>query len=179
MCTVTFLPLGKKDFILTSNRDIPYSRERALPPREYMEDGVKLWYPKDGKAGGTWFGTSERDRVICLLNGGFKYHTSRGSYRISRGIIVKDLLKAADFLAAVDSINLDGVEPFTTVIVEWNDKTVLRQLVWDGAEKHLATLPLRPISGLRLPYTILKSEKCGKNGSRSGKKPTILPKRIF
>lgn len=144
MCTVTFLPIANDGFILTSNRDIPYSRERALQPKEYIEDGVKLWYPKDGKAGGTWFGTSEMNRAICLLNGGFKYHTSRGSYRISRGIIVKDLLRAEDFLTAVNNINLDGVEPFTTVIVEWNGKTVLRQLVWDGVDKHLERLSLQP-----------------------------------
>lgn len=144
MCTVTFLPIGNNDFILTSNRDVPYSRERALPPKEYVKDGVKLWYPKDGKAGGTWFGYSEHNRLICLLNGGFEYHTSRSYYRMSRGIIVKDLLLAGNFLSVVEEKNLVGVEPFTTVIVEWKSEIVLRQLVWDGREKHLVKLPLKP-----------------------------------
>ena len=89
MCTVTFLPLSKTDFILTSSRDIPFSREKASHPKQYVEDGVKLWYPKDGKAGGSWIGTSSKNRLICLLNGGYVYHKPLTSYKKSRGLIVK------------------------------------------------------------------------------------------
>ncbi len=37
MCTVTYLPLGNNDFILTSNRDEQPSRE-TLEPKEYLEE---------------------------------------------------------------------------------------------------------------------------------------------
>ena len=40
MCTVTFLPLGNTDFILTSNRDEQRLRE-TLPPKIYEEDGIE------------------------------------------------------------------------------------------------------------------------------------------
>ena len=96
MCTVTYIPLGNSDFILTSSRDIPFARKKAAHPKKTTEDGVELYYPKDGKAGGTWIGTSAKNRLICLLNGGFKYHTSREKYTKSRGLIVKELLKADD-----------------------------------------------------------------------------------
>ena len=69
MCTVTYLPLGDHNFILTSNRDVAPKRE-TTPPKEYNEVGVKLTYPKDKLAGGTWIGVSEKKRLICLLNGG-------------------------------------------------------------------------------------------------------------
>ena len=77
MCTVTYLPLKGNDFILTSSRDVPFSREKALHPQEFIEEGIKLWYPKDGKAGGSWIGLSSKNRLICLLNGAFEYHTSK------------------------------------------------------------------------------------------------------
>ena len=82
MCTVTYLPLGNNDFILTSNRDEDPKR-KTIPPKEYLEDGVKLTYPKDELAGGTWIGLSEKSRLICLLNGGFTKHSREESYRMS------------------------------------------------------------------------------------------------
>ena len=88
MCTVTYLPLGNNDFILTSNRDEQPSRE-TIPPQEYVEDGVVLTYPKDVLAGGTWIGLSSKKRLICLLNGGFESYERESSYKMSRGVIVK------------------------------------------------------------------------------------------
>ena len=140
MCTVTYLPLGNSDFILTSSRDVPFARERALPPKKYIEDDVEIQYPKDGKAGGTWIGTSAKNRLICLLNGGFEYHTSRASYKKSRGIIVKDLLKVDDIHKGLEEIDLQGVEQFTLTIVDWNNSLELIELVWDGEVKHIKTL---------------------------------------
>ncbi len=136
MCTVTYIPLGKSDFILTSSRDIPFSRKKAEHPRKKNEDGVDLWYPKDGKAGGTWIGTSDKKRLICLLNGGFEYHTSRLTYKKSRGLIVKELLKANDIRQGLDAVDLLGVEQFTLTIVDWNHSLELLEFVWDGVNKH-------------------------------------------
>ena len=73
MCTVTYFPLGKNDFILTSNRDETPFR-KTIPPKKYLENGVELTYPKDELAGGTWIGTSSKNRLVCVLNGAFIKH---------------------------------------------------------------------------------------------------------
>ncbi len=144
MCTVSYLPLGNSDFILTSSRDVPYARERAEHPKKYTEDGIELWYPKDGKAGGTWIGTSSKNRLICLLNGGFEYHTSLSYYKKSRGLIVKELLKVDNIRRGFEEIDLDGVEQFTLTIVDWNQTLELIEFVWDGKQKHTKTMPQEP-----------------------------------
>jgi len=144
MCTVTYLPLGEADFILTSNRDVPFAREKATPPQTIKEDGVQLTYPKDGKAGGTWIGLSDKKRLICLLNGGFEYHTSRNHYKKSRGLILKDLLKTPDLIHTLNSVDLNEIEQFTLVIVDWQSRLQLYEFVWDGVNKHLQKLPQAP-----------------------------------
>ena len=144
MCTVTFLPLNNDDFILTSSRDVPFSRKKAAFPKAFIEDGIELFYPKDVEAGGTWIGSSDKKRLICLLNGGFQNHKQKESYAKSRGIIVKDLLKADDISLACNEIDLENVEPFTMVIVEWNHHLFLFEFVWDGEQKHLRILPKEP-----------------------------------
>ena len=144
MCTVTFLPVNKDDFVLTSSRDVPFSRKKASFPKTHLEDGVALFYPKDGEAGGTWIGSSDKKRLICLLNGGFKNHKQKESYGKSRGIIVKDLLKTEDISKACKEIDLENVEPFTVVIVEWDFHLFLFEFVWDGEVKHLNILPNEP-----------------------------------
>jgi len=144
MCTVTYIPLGKNDFILTSSRDVPFSRERATQPKKYIEESTELYYPKDGKGGGTWIGTSSKNRLICLLNGGFQYHTSRAEYEKSRGLIVKELLKIDDIRKGLNNISLLNVEQFTLTVVDWNETLELLEFVWDGKEKHLKIMPQEP-----------------------------------
>lgn len=144
MCTVTYIPLGNSDFILTSSRDIPFSREKASHPQKMMEDGVELYYPKDGKAGGTWIGSSDKKRLICLLNGGFEYHTSRTNYAKSRGLIVKELLKADDLYKGFQKVDLENVEQFTLTIVDWHKELELIEFVWDGTKKHIKLMLQEP-----------------------------------
>jgi hypothetical protein len=143
MCTVTFIPKSLDGFILTSNRDEAPSR-RTIQPKVYTVNGVELLFPKDEVAGGTWFGLSSKKRLICLLNGGFTAHEREDSYRMSRGGIVTDLLISEDVLAAIDTYNLDGVEPFTVILVDWKKGLVLFELVWDGSISHLSEKPLAP-----------------------------------
>ena len=144
MCTVTYIPLGNSDFVLTSSRDIPFARKKAEHPKKTTEDGVELYYPKDGKAGGTWIGSSSKNRLICLLNGGFEYHTSRTKYAKSRGLIVKELLKVDDIRKGLNEVDLQDVEQFTLTIVDWNSELELIELVWDGTTKHLKLMPQKP-----------------------------------
>lgn len=141
MCTVTYLPFGEKSFVLTSSRDVPYVREAALAPKEYVEDGVSLTYPKDGQAGGTWIGVSSKSRLLCLLNGGFKNHVPKNKYGLSRGLVVKNLLKEENIFQALKNVDLSEIEPFTLVVVDWSSDIELAEFVWTGEEGHLTNLP--------------------------------------
>jgi len=143
MCTVTIIPKGKNDFILTSNRDEAPNRT-SIPPDIYSVKNTKMMFPKDELAGGTWIGVSDKNRLICLLNGGFICHERKADYRMSRGLVVNDLLASENIITAINKYNLDDIEPFTLVIVDWNTDLKLYELVWDGTKKHFRTLPLEP-----------------------------------
>ncbi|WP_130287661.1 NRDE family protein [Aquimarina brevivitae] len=139
MCTVTLIPTNHQDFILTSNRDEAPVRQ-TIPPRIYDEDGVKMLYPKDALAGGTWIGISEHDSLICLLNGGFVNHRRKPGYKKSRGIVVKDLLKKPDLHLGLQSYDFTGIEPFTIIAVSWKSALSFYELVWDGSKAHFKKL---------------------------------------
>ena len=143
MCTVTLMPFSSKNFVLTSNRDEAPGRE-TLAPEVYTEKGVKMAFPKDVVAGGTWLGISERNRLINLLNGGFKNHVRKPPYRLSRGVVVKELLAAEDFVKATEEFNFLDIEPFTLIVVEWQNELTFAEFVWDGGQKHLKNLPIAP-----------------------------------
>ncbi len=100
MCTVTYLPIGNDQFILTSNRDESPMR-KTIAPKKYDEQGIALVYPKDELAGGTWIGLSEKNRLVCLLNGGFEIHERKGPYAMSRGLIVRKILSAENSVTCV------------------------------------------------------------------------------
>jgi hypothetical protein len=137
MCTVTFLPLSYTDFILTSNRDEQRLRG-TLPPKIYEEDGVEMLFPKDKVAGGTWIGLSSKKRLVCVLNGGFQKHKKKENYSKSRGLIAKELLKENSLQPYLENLNLLGVEPFTMIVVDWNNNELnLIEVVWDEHEKHI------------------------------------------
>lgn len=139
MCTVTFVSKENGDFILTSNRDeIP--QRKTIPPKVVFESNTNLLYPKDAVAGGTWIGVSDKKRAVNLLNGGFEPHERKASYRLSRGVVVKDLLVANDVVDAIENYDFQGVEPFTIILVEWRDSLKLYTLVWDEKQKHFESL---------------------------------------
>lgn len=134
VCTVTYLPLGNHNFVLTSNRD-------ETPTRAAIElrhnDDKKLLYPREPKAGGTWICASAAERLVCLLNGAFEKHQHRPPYRRSRGLVVLDFFEyenAAQFLQMYD---FQGIEPFTMVIWE---RGALAELRWDEEQAHFRQL---------------------------------------
>tara|TARA_R110002050_G_scaffold284675_1_gene433981 strand:- start:40 stop:789 length:750 start_codon:yes stop_codon:yes gene_type:complete len=143
MCTVTIIPKGDKDFVLTSNRDEAPSRI-ALAPDFYTIEHTRLLYPKDECSGGTWIGLSDKNRLVCLLNGGFELHQRKETYRLSRGVVVKDFLISHTITTVMQSYNLEDIEPFTMVIVDWNSELKFYELIWDGSEKYISKLPLEP-----------------------------------
>ena len=143
MCTVTLIPKGKNDFVLTSNRDEAPNRV-SLAPEVYSIQNTKLLFPKDEMSGGTWIGISEKNRLICVLNGGNEKHDRKPEYRLSRGVVAKDFMLSDNIETAIDTYNLHDIEPFTIVIVDWNTTLRFFELVWNGNEKQCTELPLEP-----------------------------------
>jgi len=129
--------------MLISNRDEAVNR-KTIPPKEYVDNGVSLVYPKDIVAGGTWIGASSKNRLLCLLNGAFVKHDRKSSYKKSRGIIVKELLEVNDVFAEIEQYDFNEIEPFTLLIVDWNSDLKLIELIWDGTEAQTTDLPLEP-----------------------------------
>jgi len=139
MCTVTLIPTQENGFILTSNRDEAINR-KTLVPEFYQVDKTRMLFPKDAVAGGTWIGLSDKNTMICLLNGGFEIHERSVSYRQSRGVVVKDLLGADDLQKAMLTYDYKGIEPFTIVAANWQSDLEFFELVWDGKQQHFRVL---------------------------------------
>ncbi|WP_303317071.1 NRDE family protein [Flavivirga abyssicola] len=143
MCTVTIIPKAGNGFVLTSNRDEAPDRI-SIEPDFYMTHGVKTLFPKDKVAGGTWIGLSEKNRVVCVLNGGFKLHERKSSYRKSRGVVAKDFMISDDIEATIETYDLRDIEPFTIIIADWSTTLKFYELVWDGENKYFKKLPNEP-----------------------------------
>lgn len=160
MCTVTIIPKGKADFVLTSNRDEAPNRI-SLAPEFYTIKETKMLFPKDKLAGGSWIGVSEKNRVLCVLNGGFVCHERQAEYRLSRGVVVRDLLACQNIVTAIEDYDLHDVEPFTLIIADWNMNLKFLELVWDGSHKHFTELPLEPRvwSSSTLYSVVMKEER--------------------
>ena len=131
MCTVSFVNANGK-IIITSNRDEKTLRPNAIEPKNYLINNKKIIFPKDKKAGGTWFAIDEHSTIIVLLNGAEEKHLLKESYRKSRGLIVLDLISSKSAIQAWKFIDLENIEPFTIVLFE-NQK--LYQLRWDETQK--------------------------------------------
>lgn len=138
MCTVTFIP-SKEHIILTSNRDEKHWRSAAHPPVKYGMETGNILFPKDGDAGGTWFGVHENGNVLIFLNGGFVRHEPAPPYRKSRGLILLDALDTSSPYHTLLSMDLAGIEPFTAV--GW-EEDLLFECRWDGAQRHLQKLDI-------------------------------------
>jgi len=138
MCTVSFVPV-RENFIITSNRDEKTSRKNAIHPRQFVYNGQKLFFPKDGDAGGTWIVMKENGDAAVLLNGAFICHTAEPPYRLSRGIILLDIISTEKPSVTFTNINLQDIEPFTLVLLENN---CLYEFIWDGTEKYCKQLSI-------------------------------------
>ena len=143
MCTLTLMPQPSGSLIITSNRDESPLRETLLPD-VYDYHGSNLLFPKDELAGGTWIGVSDKNRFVSLMNGGFTMHERKEEYRMSRGIIVTDLLSSADLLKSINDYNFSDIEPFTVIAADWSVNLKIYELIWDGNDHHLSEKPLAP-----------------------------------
>lgn len=136
MCTVSFISRNNSYFI-TSNRDEHISRPNAFEPKEEIINSVKVLFPKDPKAGGTWFALNEYGIVTVLLNGAFERHESAGNYAKSRGVVLLEVISAPNPMLFIEEMDLNNIEPFTLVLF---DGTKLIELRWDGKQKHMKPL---------------------------------------
>lgn len=141
MCTVTYIPT-KNGFCFTSNRDEKASRE-TIQPTIYINNRKELIFPKDKVAGGTWVATNGNNKITCLLNGAFEGHEKKGPYRKSRGLILIESFNYNDAFAFSENIDLDNIEPFTLLLLNFDDLNSIKfhEFRWDGKVKHLKTLP--------------------------------------
>ena len=142
MCTVTYLPKGDKDYILTSNRDETPKRA-ALAPAPYTIAGKEIFFPKDPLAGGSWIATDKKQFTLCLLNGGFEKHKHQPPYRRSRGLVLLDFFAFANANTFASDYNFEGIEPFTLIIIDSQETTAVSQLVWNGSDLDFERLDKR------------------------------------
>jgi hypothetical protein len=136
MCTVTFIPVGKNIFI-TSNRDEKNQRAPATMPTVHAMRTGKILFPKDGKAGGTWFALHENGNAVIFLNGGKEKHIPQPPYKKSRGVVLLDIMDTEEPFNKFLEIDLTNIEPFTAII--WSNGK-LHQCSWDALHKNFGSL---------------------------------------
>lgn len=136
MCTVSFIS-SKEGCFITSNRDEHISRPMAMQPEEGTINSIKVLFPKDPQAGGTWFAINEFGVVAVLLNGAFVKHERKPSYAKSRGLVVLDVIASMEPESTLGKMDLTEVEPFTLVLFDGDGLTEFR---WDGESRHRKTL---------------------------------------
>lgn len=136
MCTVSFVRTNDK-VIITSNRDEKIIRPSAIPPKNYTLNEKNIIYPKDPKAGGSWYVMDENGTVLVLLNGADEKHEVHLPYRKSRGLIVLEMISSTSPKEFWNEIDLENIEPFTLVLFQ---EKHLFQLRWNGVEKSTIAL---------------------------------------
>lgn len=145
MCTVTYLPQSTlKSFILTSNRDEKVLRS-TIPPEFYIHNGIRLGFPKDVLAGGSWITISENRRVCCLLNGAFVAHKKESFHTKSRGLILLEIASSKQPVSSLyQSLELSHVEPFTIITIDLTEDKInsFTEFIWTGHEKFLRKLDI-------------------------------------
>ena len=142
MCTVTYIPTST-GFYFTSSRDERASRD-TLIPAVYEREGIKLVYPRDLKAGGTWIASSLEGRTACLLNGAFVNHEKKDSYSRSRGLILLESFSYKNVDQFSNEVDLENVEPFTLLLLDINSGELesFKEFRWDGEKKYLKEIEM-------------------------------------
>ncbi len=132
MCTVSFISVNGTA-IITSNRDENVQRKTAYAPAVELLNNKKIIFPKDSKAGGTWFAASDTGVITVLLNGAFVKHMVKPPYRKSRGLVLLDIIGSGNPLSFFQEMSLQDIEPFTLILCQ---QGTLHDLRWDGVVKH-------------------------------------------
>lgn len=134
MCIVSIFSDEKGDFILTQNRDETCLRPTSKEVETKERYNQEFTGPVDLVSGGTWIYYS-RKYVACILNGAYRKHSHNPPYKMSRGLVILELLKYDSIDEFMDKIDLEGIEPFTMIMID-RLKQEKKILVWDEIEKH-------------------------------------------
>lgn len=134
MCIVSIFSDEKGNFVLTHNRDETHLRptSKRVETREIHDQ--EFTGPVDLVSGGTWIYYSEK-YIACILNGAYIKHSHLPPYRMSRGLVMLELLRYDSIDEFIQEIDLNEIEPFTMIMI---DRFSLEKkiLVWDGLKKY-------------------------------------------
>jgi uncharacterized protein with NRDE domain len=138
MCFVSYVPVGRHA-IITHNRDESASRDATAVAMTSYDDDVwgvtKLLYPQDAKhENGTWICCNNRGTTLALLNGAAKRHERHPPYKLSRGLLLVNMLREDQPVETIERLDLSGVEPFT-VVARYREE--LFEIRWDGSNKQI------------------------------------------
>lgn len=133
MCILSIFSKPNGDFILTHNRDESIYRKTSPDVEQRNFYGQKVTGPVDLNSGGTWIYHTQQ-YAVCVLNGAYEKHAHRPPYRMSRGLVILELLKYDSADKFIKEAYLDDIEPFTMVIVDIREHRK-QILVWDGSRK--------------------------------------------
>ena len=140
MCTVTFVPT-EEGFVFSSNRDEDPQRAAQNLVEDERGD-LKVYFPQDKGASGTWFAYSNTDQFSCVLNGAFQPHQRKEFYTMSRGIMALAYFDYATIDEFINTFNFEGMEPFTLILYNKGD---FKELKWDEVELHVRSLSVQDI----------------------------------
>ncbi len=140
MCTVTFVPT-EAGFVFSSNRDEDPQRAAQNLVEDERGD-LKVYFPQDKGASGTWFAYSNADQFACVLNGAFEPHQRKEFYTMSRGIMALAYFDYTTIDEFIHAFNFEGMEPFTLILYNKGD---FKELKWDEVELHVRSLSVQDI----------------------------------
>ena len=131
MCTLAWLrrPGG---FTLWHSRDERRNRGIAIPPAVTQAGGARWIAPRDTDSGGTWVGVNTGGIVVGIANLFAGTAPVPPARKISRGLLVQDLLDSPSTLQVgrrLRSLDLEVFEPFTLVALNETDPPII--LRWD------------------------------------------------
>ncbi len=133
MCTVTYIPRGNREYLLTSNRDENSQRSSETFSSRQL-NGQEILFPVDPVSGGSWIVVSDSARIGCILNGAFEKHHHDPPYARSRGLVLLDYIQSENIKNFVSQYQFEDIEPFTLIACE---QMKLWEFRWDGAKSHL------------------------------------------
>jgi Transport and Golgi organisation 2 len=141
LCTLVWL--SRSDGLtLWHSRDERRSRGVAIPPVVEYANGVAWISPRDSDSGGTWVGVNTHGIVVGLANLFVGTEPVPPTRKVSRGLLVRDLLDSPSAFQVerrLKAMELFPFEPFTLVALEVGQPPVI--LRWDRT----ALVPVAPL----------------------------------
>jgi len=176
LCIVSIFSNSSGDFILTQNRDESILRPSSQKAERRTVFGQEYTGPVDLVSEGTWIYYSEK-YTCCILNGAYQKHTHRPPYRLSRGLIILELLKFESIDKFVATIELNSIEPFTMIMLN-RQSTEKKILVWDEYQKHVEDVSDQKLI-VRSSSTLYNDNEKDLHRKAFENLEEVLPDRIF